>query len=1038
MGLGISNFSGITREEKRVIGLLLSQSVLLGIFYGILNIAAYSVFLSGFDEGHMARAFIISGLAALVLIYLYSLLRRKISFRSLSLINLALIFLLTVYLWILFRSSPGSLAQYSLFILPLPLFLLSLTGHMSTAERLFRGPAYYRLSGLLDSGLILGILTGSLSIPLILSYGYGMGDTIIISLISILLVLFIQILIARDHKLNTVEEISAEYRRGRPGLKGYGGYLKTLFIFIVLSALVFFFIQYPFMAVTRSMYPAEAAMAGFLGYFEGGLMALALLTRILVFPYFIKKQGLKVSLAFPVLLIGFSAAAALITGVSTGIIPGTTGFIIFFTMLALSRVLSKAFQYSFEWPAMRIIVPAGSEKTGPAGRTVSLAVMAGAGLLISGLLLSALDALDTVRLIHFSWALLIIIIPWLVYALRLYNKYRVSIRRSLEAPAPKPSYKGEDSISGKFNSVSSSGLFIENNYYELITGSGLYGDISENRLLMQQIVNKAEKEYNPDIIPLLEKILSGNTQINGLAARINSLIINIKARLEQQDMGEKKDLLSTIEESSNRRLHLQALMMRQDTPVITDLMRLIRDQDNEVRKETLYIAGKFRIRELLPEICECLDNKIIAADAYSVLAGFGQEAYPALTGHFFRSPGNIKVRRLLLRLIALGGDKRATDFLVPRIWSGNRLLRKEAVSALISCDYEAGEEARDKIHQEIKGITGLLSWNLSAQLTVRNSGNDLLADTLEEESRWWKDFLFDILSLVYERRTLDTVVEKIRTGSAENINQAFETLGILVDREVFPQLRILLDNTTLREKVKNLDHFCPVIIPEYKLLVQDLVNKDYNHIGVWTKVCALRSLYKLPSATEPDFLIALLFSVNRILREEAFMYLQEYYEGRYAQCSYRLPKVYGEQLDRLLHGDNNGNDLICNKLMSLSLVFPSLQGNSLISLAEDVRRVDSPVSGNTDPESDFIIWPVDYSPGDGNSRLYFNWHTGGLRLNIKNVTERTGPCYLLPVKSVEQFVFYEPGESRALMKCLDEHLLKSGQMDDLPLAVSKI
>jgi len=1038
MGLGISNFSGIKREEKRLIGLLLSQSVFLGIFYGILNIAAYSVFLSRFDESYMARAFIISGLAALVLTYLYSLLRRRLPFRSLSISNLAFIFLLTGCLVVLLRRGPDTLAVYSLFILPLPLFILTITGYMSTAEGMFKGPAYYRLSGIFDRGLILGMIISSFSIPLILSFGFLVGDIIIISLISILLVLFIQVLITGSHKLNPVEEVPAEYGRSQPKIKGYGSYLKTLFIFIVLSVLVFFFIQYPFMAVTRIMYPGESAMAVFLGYFEGGLMGLALLTRVFLFPYFIKKQGLKASLVFPVVLIGFSAAAAIIAGLGMGFIPGTTGFIIFFTMLALSRILSRAFQYSFEWPALRIIVAAESDRHGSVSRAVSMTGMAAAGLMLSGLLLSALDALTPVRLIHFSWALLIIVIPWLVYTLRLYNKYRVSIRRSMEAPLPKSSHKRVESISGKFNSVSSSGLFIGNNYYELITSSGLYGDIAENRILMQQLVNKAEKEYNPDIIPLLEKMLSGNTRINGLAARINSLIVNIKARLEQQGMGEKTDLLSTIEESSNRRLHLQALMMRQATPVITDLMRLIRDQDNEVKKETLYIAGKFRIRELLPEICECLDNKIIAADAYSVLAGFGQEAYPALAGHFFRSPGNIKVRRLLLRLIALTGDKKATDFLVPRIWTGNRLLRKEAVAGLIRCAYKADEEVSNKIHQEVNSIAGLLSWNLSAQLKVRNNGNDLLADSLEEESRWWKGFLFDLMSLVYQRQTLDKLLEKIKTGSAENINQAFETLGILVDKEVFPQLRILLDNTSLKEKVKNLDHFFPVIIPEYELLVQDLVNKDYNHIGVWTKVCALRSLYKTSAAAEPDFLIALLFSVNRILREESFIYLQKYFEGKYGQCSYRLPKIYGDQLDRLLHGANKDNDLLYNKLRSLSMVFPALPGNILIPLAEDVRRIDGPVKGHTDPDTDFIIWPVDYSSGDGSRRLYFNWHTGGLRLDIKNVTEMTGSCYLLPVKSVEQFVFYEPGESQTLMEYLDAHLLKNGQVDDLAPAVTKI
>ena len=112
-------------------------------------------------------------------------------------------------------------------------------------------------------------------------------------------------------------------------------------IFIALSVITAFFVQYSFMAVTREQYPVEQDMARFLGFFTGSMMIFTLLIKILVFSYLIKNYGLKTCLTItPFLIAGFTAIAIGV-GMSQGYTPAASGFVLFFLLLTLSRLFFK-------------------------------------------------------------------------------------------------------------------------------------------------------------------------------------------------------------------------------------------------------------------------------------------------------------------------------------------------------------------------------------------------------------------------------------------------------------------------------------------------------------------------------------------------------------------------------------------------------------------------------------------------------------------------------------------------------------------------
>ena len=342
MASGISDLLGIEKEEKRLILTLVTQSVFLGVFFGVFNIIAHSLFLAKFDETIMAKAYIVSGIVGGLLTYLYTYFQGKGKFIRFSLINLIFILIVTVALWSLFRVYRQNWVIFFLFLMLGPLNLLALLGFYGTVGRLLTLRQGRRLFGLVDTGLVIGVIVSSFAIPAILKMKVATHDILLISAAGLIAALIIQFFIGTQFNLIEKEKESGKSDESAIKLFRKSSYISTMGVFIALSMVVMFFIQYSFMAVTRARFPGEESMASFLGLFEGSMMVFTLLLKTFLFSYLIKVHGLKITLTIGPILLGFFAIIATIIGVVSGVEPGSTGFMIFFLILAMSSLFSKA------------------------------------------------------------------------------------------------------------------------------------------------------------------------------------------------------------------------------------------------------------------------------------------------------------------------------------------------------------------------------------------------------------------------------------------------------------------------------------------------------------------------------------------------------------------------------------------------------------------------------------------------------------------------------------------------------------------------
>ena len=660
---------GVEPGEESMVSMLLAQSVFLGIFFGAFDISAHSLFLSIFDEKMMARGYVVSGLAGIVLTSFYTLLQTRIAFRTFATSNLFFVTVLTLLLWLLLLINPARWVIFLVFIMLGPLNILAMLGFWGTAGRLFTLRQGKRLFSLVDSGLIVGIIISCYAIPVLLALNFSPRNILLISAASVLTGSFMQILIGSRFSLSSGKaETESEVKSEKKSLLSVfrqDSFIRIMGIFIAISVMTAFFVQYSFMAVTRENYPAEEDMARFLGLFTGSMMIFTLLIKLLVFSYLIRNYGLRTCLALsPVLVAAFTLIAVLI-GTFMGFTPAAGGFILFFMLLALSRLFSKALKDSIESPSFKVLYQTIDEKIRYEIQSGMDGTVNEISALTSGLLLAGLGILSFVKLIHFSWVLFVLTLIWVLVAVKLYAEYRKSIRNALESRGQAESPDEVHSVSQALESRFSADLTFKNEYFSLVSGDLSVID-NKNRHYYQKIIDYSASNGDISLLPALKKIADGK-QID----------TDIKQR--SSETAESIELFSSSSEKDDRLLSAKKILAGSRQPQTTLILRLLRDNSLDSKKLAINMIGKFKLTNMLPEVCECLNISGLEKNAERILRSFGQESSAELQRYYMVSSGNTDISRSILRILGSSCVKEHEDFLFSRLWSISREVKVVAM-----------------------------------------------------------------------------------------------------------------------------------------------------------------------------------------------------------------------------------------------------------------------------------------------------------------------------------------------------------------------
>ena len=681
MRVRLFSLPGVDPAENNKVSMLLVQSLFLGIFIGAFDISAHSLFLAIFDEKVLAKGYIASGFSGIILLTLYFIFQGRMNFRSFAVLNLLTISIITLILWISIVLSPDRWMIFLMFIMFGPLNIIAVVGFRTTIGHLLTLIKDRKLFAVSDTALIIGIVIGCLTIPVLLSMNFKLHNFLLVSALSVGIAAAVQVIIGSRLNLAGISPIAGtlSYKRSLSVLKVFrkDQYARILGVFIIISVVSALFVQYSFLSVTRTHFPAGEDMAGFLGILTGSIMILTLLGKLILFPYLLKNYGLRICLTVSPMLLAVFTAMAIISGMMMGYTTETaSGFMIFFFLLALLRFLSKSMEDSVEFPSMKVLCQTFEEKSRFEVQTVMDSTVREIAVFLAGLILAGVGLLSFVSIIHFSWVLFIILMLWLLIAFKLYAEYRKQLRRGLD------SLKAErESTEGNVENILFSNRFFgerafHSDYFNLISGNYSLFEKMNNRFYFKKIIDQTVLKHDISLFPLIKKMASGkmDDEIRKQSAGIVKNISDIASGWKQED---------------DRTIPAKRILSETRMPQTTEILRLLGDKSIESKRLAIYMIGKFGLSDMLPEVCECFNIQGLETDVAKVLASFGSRAEAELIRFYLVSSGNINTGKTILRLLAKLPSVEAAAFMFSRLWSNSRQLKEVALSCLIESGFQA-------------------------------------------------------------------------------------------------------------------------------------------------------------------------------------------------------------------------------------------------------------------------------------------------------------------------------------------------------------
>jgi AAA family ATP:ADP antiporter len=879
---------------------------------------------------------------------------------------------------------------------------------MGTKEQLFKNRQERRVLPVTDTGLIIGILIISFAIPIILSFKFHVVTIFLLSAFSALIAAIIQAMIRTHYRLNSTEgeTFTAKPEKIKKAfiVLGENHYVRTLAIYSALSVLAAFFIQYLFMASTRLQYPVAEDMAGFLGFFTGSMMIFTLLVKLFVFPYLFRNYGLRICLLSLPVLIAVFTAVIIPAGLLLGYSPvSVSGFIIFFVLIAFSRLISKSLKDSVEFPSVKVIYHSIAKSTTYRIKSLIAGYVNETAFFFSGLILTGAGLISFFKIIHFAIFLFIIAMIWLLVTLRLYKEYRKSILKALElnvSEGPGIGFSNnQDNLTNRF----SSWLNFRTDYLSLITGNYSEFDNKRNNRYFEEIMGYASSNKDLNLLPVLKRIENNAGIDEGVRHRAAEA-----AELLQKGSSKsgEENISRTIKILSQSRM-----------PQTTEILRLLRSSTVESRRVAIYMIGKFRLADLLSEVCGCLANPQLAKDAYEVLKSFGCEAENDLIRFYLVTSGNARVSRTILHLLGNICSHETTGFLFSRLWSNSRQLRETAVKSLIDCKFNPSEEEKQRLGNLISEVIDSVAWNLSVKIALERDNDDFLLDKINQEIEKWREFLFNILSITYNSGPVSMIRENIAAGTFESSAYAHEMVAVLVSDSIKTKLISLLDVIADQDKTVNLPQFNPVEIKQHTKLLEDLINCDYNLIGIWTKACTLRSIARIDGKDMAESVTALLFSPEEIIREESANLITRSDRDLYLSASGRIPDSVKIRLDLIINGTKDREEYIFEKMLFLANKIGVTVDDEFLPMAAGMKYIKNLGRKSFSSSEGYIIWPISDNKGNENVHVVYSADIDRLIWKYQNETGLS--FYTLPLDTVEEYLFQFPDKSFEVLKYID-------------------
>jgi hypothetical protein len=523
---------------------------------------------------------------------------------------------------------------------------------------------------------------------------------------------------------------------------------------------------------------------------------------------------------------------------------------------------------------------------------------------------------------------------------------------------------------------------------------------TSNKWYFEEIIDNAWSKKDINLLPVLKKISLLDVIDEGIRKK-SSEVLNILQKKTVFFKYDDEKIAEAVKILSGTRI-----------PQTTQILSLLRDKSDDSKKLAVYMIGKFGLTDLLSVVCDCLNIQGIAKDASVVLNSFGRDAGKELIRFYLISSGNSKLSKSIVHLLQKVETPEVKNFLFSRLGSNSRQLKEIILKYLLESNFNPSREEKQRLDQLASDTIGILTWNLSALISLRRGEDDFLREKIISETERWETFLYDALSINYGKDPVQRIRHSINDRTIEGASVTREIIDFYFSGPVKPKLLAYYEVPEKR-RLEKLYQFYPGEITSHGKLLEDIINRDYNLIGLWTKASALRSMTDIDGEDLVQSVTALLFSQEEIIQEETARLIARTKPGLYHSAAARLPYATKHRLDAIISGKADPRQLLYEKVQFLANLLSDIPEDELLPLAGEMNYLkyfDSEIFYSSDG---CIVWPI--SEKGNEPHIFYRGETEIVGRKLRNRES----FYILTLKAIEEYHFRFPEQSGKILKYVD-------------------
>lgn len=912
------------RQELLMLILTSFQAFFIGAFVALFMIGSQVLFFQSWDATKLPMAFTIAGILGTGLFALYSLLVTRISFRLFSLLFLVLIFAINAALFAFY----DGIAHFGLAGIPLlmpftvsiPISFITLILFRRSVSNLLSGEQHRRIHPVIRFSLIAGMVVSSYLLVAALFISFDILLIIAASAVCIGLAAFLQLPVNFLHRNSG---FFPHTPRRATSLRSkfyeflYTRYTVLLLVFVILSAVIGFLIQYHFLSQTRLNYPNTIGLAKFLGFFTGTMVLFVYVVEKLLLRKILYAYDSPFSLVLIPVVLALTAVASLLVDLLAGQSNAFARFSFGFLMVAMLRIGYETANEAIELPSLRVLFRTldlrfiGSVHTRLEGSFRMIA------LLLAGLLLAGLLSLNLDKNIFINLLILLLALGWIPVGVILIKKYQQALRdyirrlktfkKTIEQELLNIDEKSHSLINSRDPGKSVLALSILERIEPLSHEKHLLSLLgNESPLLRKYILERIDNNALLSALPKMKELQRTETQKHS-NGHLGKLISRFEIKI---NAGSTKAAIENLVNSGTLtdRILAAEIIGNSGNQAYGDLLLMLsRDFEPEVKYASIKAIARMGNPNHSYVLIGFLTTPAYYPYAFEALVKIGDPGLPYMEEMFLLpETDNILLSRIV-RIYGKIGTPAAIDLLLSKIENQNRTISRQALLALREAKFQATPGNINRILNDIVRLINTMSWNFAAYSGImHNNRVNLLKDAMRTEIQENYTALYLLLSLAYNPTSIGNIKNMLVEGSDTDISFAIELLDQIVNEEIKQVFFPVMENIPVKERFKQLQYFFQANKENPEVLVQEIITRDYNQISLYVKACALMSILKLPIRETGQEVISCIFHPNQLLWETAAYVLEKTEPGKIESVYTRLEHEQVNELKSMLNNVGKG------------------------------------------------------------------------------------------------------------------------------------